>query len=176
MLVIFRNVRLMEFLVMYLVLFFSVIKIEGFKWFWMGSLHKNIQLMLYFLKIPFLVLHLSYYTLMIFLIMLYVIFLSMLMILLSVLSMIRHLICNNNLNWLLNFNWSMRHCGHLNSLITLVLLSWRWMTLFFRKNPLLRCLGWPFLLNWIGALTLSNNWSLDFFYEVSFFWGCSVSL
>ena len=30
---------------------------DGFKWFWMGSLHKNIQLMLEFLKDPFLVLH-----------------------------------------------------------------------------------------------------------------------
>ena len=35
--------------------FFSVI--YGFKWFWMGSLHKNIQLILEFLKGPFLVLH-----------------------------------------------------------------------------------------------------------------------
>ena len=30
-------------------------------WFWMGSLHKNIQLMLEFLKAPFLVQHFSYY-------------------------------------------------------------------------------------------------------------------
>ena len=36
--------------------------------------------------------------------MLSVILLSMLMILLSVLSVIRHLICGNNLNWLLNLN------------------------------------------------------------------------
>ena len=40
----------------------------------MGSLHKNIQLMLEFLKGPFLVLHVSYYTLMTFLMMLSVIF------------------------------------------------------------------------------------------------------
>ena len=33
-----------------------------------------------------------------------VILLSMLMILLSVLSVIRHLVCSNNLNWLLNLN------------------------------------------------------------------------
>ena len=33
-----------------------------------------------------------------------VILLSMLMILLSIISMIRHLICGNNLNWLLNLN------------------------------------------------------------------------
>ena len=51
----------------------------------MGSLHKNIQLMLEFLKVPFLVLHFSYYTLMTFL-MLSVILLSMLIILLSTLN------------------------------------------------------------------------------------------
>ena len=57
-----------------------------------------------FLKAPFLVLHFSYYTLMIFLTMLSVILLSMLMILLSILSVIGHLICGNNLNWLLTLN------------------------------------------------------------------------
>ena len=31
--------------------FFSVI--DDFRWFWMGSLHKNIQLMLELLKFPF---------------------------------------------------------------------------------------------------------------------------
>ena len=41
---------------------------------------------------------------MIFLLMLSVILLSMLMILLSILSVIGHLICGNNLNWLLNLN------------------------------------------------------------------------
>ena len=70
----------------------------------MGSLHKNIQLMLEFLKAPFLVLHFSYYTLMTFLTMLFVILLSMLMTLLSILSVIKHLICVNDLNWLLNLN------------------------------------------------------------------------
>ena len=50
-----------------------------------GSLHKNIQLMLEFLKAPFLVLHFSYYTLMAFLMMLSMILLSMLMILLAIL-------------------------------------------------------------------------------------------
>ena len=68
------------------------------------SLHKNIQLMLEFLKTPFLVLQFSYYTLMIFLMMLSVILLSLLMILLSILSVIRHLICCNKLNWLLTLN------------------------------------------------------------------------
>ena len=60
--------------------------------------------MLEFLKAPCLVLHFLYYTLMTFLMILSVILLSMLMILLSALSVIRHLICGNNLNWLLNLN------------------------------------------------------------------------
>ena len=77
---------------------------DGFKWFWMGNLHKNIQLMPEFLKAPFLVLHFFYYTLMTFLMMLFVILLPMLMILLSILSVIRHLICSNNLNWLLSLS------------------------------------------------------------------------
>ena len=68
----------------------------GFGLFWMENLHKNIQLMLVFLKGLFLVLHFSYYTLMTFLTMLSVILLSMLMILLSTLNVIRHLICGNN--------------------------------------------------------------------------------
>ena len=84
-------------------LLFSVI--DSFEWFWMESLYKNIQLMLEFLKAPFLVLHFSCYTLiMTFLTMLSVIFLSMLMILLSILSVIRYLICYSNLNWLLILN------------------------------------------------------------------------
>ena len=40
---------------------------------------------------------------------------------------------------------------HLISLITLVLLMWKWMGLFWIKNNLLRCWGWLSLLNWIGA-------------------------
>ena len=66
--------------------------IDGFDWFWMGSLHKNIQLMLEFLKAPFLVLHFRCYTLMTFLTMLSVILLSMLMTLLFLLSVTWHLI------------------------------------------------------------------------------------
>ena len=94
----------MEFQVRYLALFLLFSVIDDFKWFWMESLHKNIQLMLELLKVHFLVLHFSYCTLMTFLTMLSVILLSMLMILLSILSVIRHLICDNNLNWLLNLN------------------------------------------------------------------------
>ena len=78
--------------------------IDGFEWFWMESLQKNIQLMLEFIKAPFLVLHFSCYTLMTFLTMLSVTLLSLLMILLFILSVTRHLICGNNLNWLLNLN------------------------------------------------------------------------
>ena len=59
--------------------------IDGFEWFWMESLQKNIQLMLEFIKAPFLVLHFSCYTLMTFLTMLSIILLFMLMILLPIL-------------------------------------------------------------------------------------------
>ena len=85
-----------------LFLLFSVI--DDFAWFWMESLHRNIQLMREFLKAPFLVLYFSYFTLKTFLMMLSVILLSMLMILLFILNVIGHLICGNNLNWLLNLN------------------------------------------------------------------------
>ena len=70
----------------------------------MESLHRNMELLLEFLKTPFLVPHFSYNTLMTFLTMLSVILLSMLMILFSILSVIRYLICDSNLNWILNLN------------------------------------------------------------------------
>ena len=70
----------------------------------MEGLHKNIQLMLELLKARFLVLHFFYYTVMTFLTMLSVRLLSRQMVLLSIISVIRHLICGNNLNWLLNLN------------------------------------------------------------------------
>ena len=75
MLFLFTNLSLMEFQVRYLAIFLLFSVIDGFEWFWMDSLHKNIQLMLEFLKGPFL---------------LSVILLSMLMILLSILSAISH--------------------------------------------------------------------------------------
>ena len=100
----FTNLSLMEFQVRYSALFLLFSVIDDFEWFWMESLHKNIQLMREFLKAPFLVLHFSYYRLMTFLMMLSVILLSMLMILLSILSVIGHLIYGSNLNWLLNLN------------------------------------------------------------------------
>ena len=95
----------MEFQLRYFALFLLFSVIDGFELFWMAGLHKDIQLMLQFLKALSMVLQFSYYiyTLMIFL-MLYVILLSLLMRLLSILSAIRHLICGNNLNWLLNLN------------------------------------------------------------------------
>ena len=83
------------------------------------------------------------------------------------------LICGNNLNWFLNLNliyealWTRVRKGllismleklswfRLNGLITMVLLMWKWMGLFLRKNHLLRCWVWPSLLNWIVALTIS---------------------
>ena len=94
-------------------------------------------------------------------------------ILLTILSVIKHLICGSNLNWLLNLNlicktlWTGARSGmlililgklnwfRLISLITLVLLMWKWMGLFLRKDHLLRCWSWPSLLNWIGLLILS---------------------
>ena len=159
----------MEFLVRYLVLFLLFSVIEGFKWFWMGSLYKNIQLMLDFLKAPFLVLHFSYSTLMTFLVMLSVILLSMLMILLSILSVIGLWSVATTRISFWTWIWTWTGAGssflismleklnwfRLTGLLTLVLLMWKWMGLFFRKNHSLRCWGWLSLLNWIGALTLS---------------------
>ena len=61
-LVFFTNLSLMEFQVRNLALFliFSVLD-DGFGWFWMEILHRNIQLMLEFFKAPFLVLHFLLY-------------------------------------------------------------------------------------------------------------------
>ena len=54
MLVFFTNLSLMEFQVTYLALFLLFSVIGDFEWFWMESLHKNIQVMQEFLKAPFL--------------------------------------------------------------------------------------------------------------------------
>ena len=172
--VFFRNLSLMEIQVRYLALFLLFLVKDGLEWFLMGSLNKNIQLILEFLKAPFLAIQFFCYTLMtLFLMMVSVILVSMQMILLSTLSVIRHLIFGNNLNRLLNLNliyetlWFRAGSGLLISvlekliwfcltgLITLVLLMWKWMGLFLRKNHLLRWWHWLFLLNWIGAVTLS---------------------
>ena len=115
----------MEFQVRYLALFLLFSVIDDFKWSLMESLHKNIQLMLEFLKAPLLALHFSYYTLRVFLTMLSVILLSMLMILLSILSVIGHLICKTLwtgvrsgllISMLGKLSWF-----HLTGLITMVL-------------------------------------------------------
>ena len=94
MLVFFTNLGLMKFQVKYSTLFLLFSVIVGFGSFWMGSFHKNNQVMLEFLKGTFLVLHFFYYLLMAFL-MLSVILLSR-MIQLSTLDVIRHLICGKN--------------------------------------------------------------------------------
>ena len=66
--------------------------------------------------------------------------------------------------------WSTSHCGlgqevacwfqcwknsfRLTDLITLVLLMWKWLSVLEEKSSFKK-LGWHFLPNWIGALTLS---------------------
>ena len=128
MLVFFTNLSLMEFQVRCLTLFLLFSVTDDFEWFCMESLHKNIQLMREFLKAPFLVLHFSYYTSMTFLMILSVILPSMLMILLSILSVIGHLTCGNNLNSLLNLNliYETRWTGVRSGLLISMLgkLSW----------------------------------------------------
>ena len=100
----FTNLSLMEFQVRYLTLFLLFSVTDCFEWFWMESLHKNIQLILEFLKAPFVVVHFSCCILVTVRMTLSVILLSMLIILLSILTVIRHLICDNNFKWLLNLN------------------------------------------------------------------------
>ena len=121
----------MEFQVRYLALFLLFSVIDSCWQFWMGSLHKNIQLMLDFLKVPFLALHFSYDTLMTFLVMLSIILLSMLMILLSTPSVISHVMCDNNQNQLLNLNLICETgagSGLLASEVTLYLYGHAWNT------------------------------------------------
>ena len=50
MLVFFTNLSLIEFQVRYMALFLLFSVIDGFGWFWMEKLHRNIQLILEFLK------------------------------------------------------------------------------------------------------------------------------
>ena len=126
--------------------------------------------MLELLKAPFLVLHFFYYTLMTFLIMQCVILLFML-IPVSTLSVIKYLICGNNWDWLLNWNLTFEklwtgsqkallismlkklNLFRLAGLIILVLLMWKLMGPFLRKNHFLR-LGLPFSskLNWYSYI------------------------
>ena len=102
------------------------------------------------------------------------ILLSMLVILLSILTVMRHLICGNNLNWLVNLNliyetlWTSVRSGLLISmlgklswfcltdLITMVLLMWKWMGLFFDEKSSFKMLGSTFSskLDW-GSYIIS---------------------
>ena len=107
----FTNLSLMEFWVRYSALFYLFSVIDDIKWFKMGSIYNNIQLILEFLKAPSLDQYFSCYTLITFLMILSVILLSMLMIV--------------QLNWF---------C--FTGLLTLVLLMWKQMSLFLRKNHL----------------------------------------
>ena len=164
----FTNLSLMEFQVRYLTLFLLFSVLSGFGWFWIGNLHKNIQLMLEFLKAP--VFLFFYYTLMIFLMMLSAVLLSMLMILLSKCDQAFDLwlelafelesdlrdTMDWRRKWLVDFNTKKTalvlfdRCNNTGAID-----GWKWMSLFLRKNHLLRCLGWLSFLNWIGVLTLS---------------------
>ena len=82
----------------------------------------------------------------------------MMMMLHSILIVIRHLICGNNLNWLLNLNliyetlWTGVRSSLMISMLgklswfrltglIIVLLMQKWMGLFLKKNHLLRCKG-----------------------------------
>ena len=109
MLVFFTNLSLLEFQVRYFALFLLFSVIDVFDWFWIEGLQKNIQLMREFIKAPFLVLHFSYYRLMIFLTMLFVILQSLLMILLSILSVIGHLTVATTWIGFWTWIWSTRH-------------------------------------------------------------------
>ena len=62
---------------------------------------------------------------------------------------------NWGMKWLVVFNAGKTQPDLFDQSKTLVLLVWKWMGLFLRKNLLLRCWGWLSLLNWIGAVTLS---------------------
>ena len=125
----------MEFQVRHSALFLLFSEIDQIVLFWMGSLHKNIQSKLEFLKGPFVALHFSYYTsmtFMTFLMMLSAILRFMLMILLSTLSVVKHLICGNNQNWILLLNliyktlWTGTESGLLISMLKK--LSWFYLT------------------------------------------------
>ena len=87
--------------------------------------------MLEFHKGPFLVVHFFCCILRTFLMMLSVKLLSMLMILLSIVTVIRHLSCDNNLNWLLNLNLIYKKLwnGVRSGLLILVLRNFSWFCL-----------------------------------------------
>ena len=147
----------------------------------MGSLHKNIQLMLEFFKGSFLVLHYCYYTLMTFLVMFYVLLLSILMLLLSLLIVIRHLICGKK-KWLLNLNQIYNRLGQE---VACGFQCWKNSNGFDQSNnagaidvkmvfpkekSCFKMLGLAIgLLHYLYCENcLQKNWSLDLLYEVFF--------
>ena len=192
MLVFFTNLSLMEFQVRYLALFplFSVI--DGFRWFWMGSLYKNIQLMpqgcslaptlflLYINNLPDDVIgniaiyadDTTLYSRC-----------DQASDLWQQLGLASELECDlrDTVDWggkcLVDFN-----VGKTELVLFDQCKNVKCMGLFLRKNHLLRCWGWRSFLNWIGALTLSLLLKLPprklelWFYQLSFSWYCFVSL
>ena len=199
MLVFFTNLNLMEFQVRYLALFLLFSVIDGFEWFWMESLHKNTQLMLEFLKAPFLVLHFSCYTLMTFLTMLPVILLSMLMILLcskcdQVSDLWQQLDLTSELKsdwqdtvdwgkkWLIDFNAEKFQLVSFDQSFSYGSIDVKMNGSVLEEKLNFKVLGWPSLLNWIGVITLSPLRELAprklelLFYEISFSCGSSISL
>ena len=166
----------------------------------MESLHNNIQLMLEFLKAPFLVLHFSYYTMTHFLLVLSVIWLSMLMILPSTLIVTRPTTRTTRIG-LWTWIWFTRHwwLDNRSGLLISMMEKFSWVFFwpvyqhgwYWSENGLFYSLGKNILLD--AGLTFSSKldwgssiiscwncleeyWSLDSFHEVSFSWGCSVSL
>ena len=162
-------------------------------WFWMGSLYKNIQLMLEFLKGSFSVLHFSCYRYntidnnlpddVISNIAIHADDTTLYSDLWQQLELVSELqpdldIADWGRKWVFDFN---AQNNRLVLLVTLVLLIWKWKGCSWWKI-LLRYWGWLSLPNWIGALTWSlllkvspKKWGLESFCEVSFSWGCSVS-
>ena len=96
--------------------------------------------------------------------MLSVILLSMLMILLSILSVIRHLICGNNLNELMNLNliyetlWTGARSGLLDGSVLEEKLSFKMLGLTLPPK-----LDWGSYIISIAETASKKNWSLNSF-------------
>ena len=184
MLLFFTNLSPVELRVRCLALFYLCSIIDSFKWFWVGNCHKNILLILEILKATFLALHFSYYTSMTFLIILSVILLST-----QVWSGI-WFVATSRVSWCIGAGGGLLvplleklNLFCLTGLITLVVLIWKWMGLFLRENHLWGCwivflfkIGLELLLYLYCWNYLEENWTLYSAHEVSFSWGCSVSL
>ena len=95
--------------------FFSLFSVKsGFKWFWMGSFRKNIQLMLKFCNSSFLVVHFSNYKLMTFVMMIPVVLLSVLIIQVCTLSVVEA----SHFWQLLHLKWPKGHILEINKATT----------------------------------------------------------